>query len=167
MPPDLRLDQLHVEWTETRGVLTLPWGRCTLDATPDALILRAEGDDEQGLRRVQDLLAAHIGRFGRREELRVKWQESEPAAQRIEATGGAAVPAASASARRRHLTWAGVTVLGILAVAVHLGAVGAVLSAPGWTNWAVGAVLGAVVLKVAAVALLGRRVHRRSPRQTG
>ncbi|NUQ96449.1 MAG: DUF2218 domain-containing protein [Streptomyces sp.] len=72
--------------------MTLPWGRCTLDAASDALVLRAEGDDEQGQRQLQGLLATHLGRFGRR-------------------------ATASTSARRRHLTWAGITVLGILAPA--------------------------------------------------
>ncbi|MGW2706738.1 DUF2218 domain-containing protein [Streptomyces sp. NPDC001340] len=165
MPPELRPDQIQVEWTDTHGVLTLPWGRCTLDAASDALVLRAEGDDEQGLRRLQDLLAAHLGRFGRREELRVDWREATPAARCAEDAGSAVTTAASTSARRRHLTWAGVTVLGILAVAVHLGLAGAVLSAPHWTGWAAGAVLVAVLLKITAVTFLGRRVHRRSRRR--
>ncbi|MFJ9870235.1 DUF2218 domain-containing protein [Streptomyces sp. NPDC101165] len=167
MPPELRPDQIQVEWTDTQGVLTLPWGRCTMDAASDALVLRAEADDEQGLRRLQDLLAAHLSRFGRREELRVEWREPAPAARCAEDAGSPATTAASTSARRRHLTWAGVTVLGILAVAVHLGLAGAVLSTPNWTGWAAGTVVLAVLLKIVAVTFLGRRVHRRSRRQAG
>lgn len=167
MPAEFRPDQIHVEWTDTHGVLTLPWGRCTMDATSDALVLRAESEDEQGLRQLQGLLATHLARFSRREELRVDWHEPTPGTQPPEGTGTAPTPAASTSARRRRLTWAGIAVLGILAVAVHLGLAGAVLSAPRWTAWTVGAVLVAVLLKITAVTLLGRRVHRRSRRQAG
>ncbi|GGN79561.1 hypothetical protein GCM10011579_064170 [Streptomyces albiflavescens] len=168
MPPDLKPDQIHVEWSETQGVLSLPWGRCTLDAEADALMLRAEADDEEGLRRLQDLLEAHIGRFGRRDELRVDWQQPDrPAAERAEAAGATAPPAASVSARRGRLTWAGITVLGVLAVAVHLGLAGAVLSGPRWTGWVVGAVLAVIVVKITALTVFGRRVHRRSREQAG
>ncbi|WP_328891022.1 DUF2218 domain-containing protein [Streptomyces sp. NBC_00316] len=76
-PPELTPDRIDVEWSDTRGVVSLPWGRCTLDAAPEVLMLRAEADDEQGLRRLQDLLETHIGRFGRRDELRVDWRQSE------------------------------------------------------------------------------------------
>ncbi|MER6031380.1 hypothetical protein [Streptomyces sp. NPDC001851] len=95
------------------------------------------------------------------------WQESAPAAARsVEDTSGAVAPAASASPRRKHLTWAGITVLGILAVTVHVGLAGAMPSAPRWTDWAVGAVLLAVLLKTTAVTFPGR-VNRRSRRQAG
>ncbi|MFF4835347.1 DUF2218 domain-containing protein [Streptomyces sp. NPDC001315] len=165
LPPELEPEQIHVEWSQTRGVLSLPWGRCALDAEPDALVLHAEADDEQGLRRLQDLLETHIGRFGRRDELRVDWQQQEePAAQRAEVSGTTPPPAASGSAWRRRLTWAGITVLGTLAVAVHLGLADAVFSGPHWAGRVVGAVLAVIVVKITALTVLGRQVHRRSRR---
>jgi hypothetical protein len=44
-------------------------------ATPGMLTLRAEAADEEGLRRVQDLVARNIERFGRREHLSVVWRQ--------------------------------------------------------------------------------------------
>ena len=64
----------HVEWSETHGVVDLGWGRCTMQATPEALTLRAEADDEEHLQRLQHLLGGHLGRFGRRDQLRITWQ---------------------------------------------------------------------------------------------
>ncbi|MFG2951966.1 hypothetical protein [Streptomyces adustus] len=46
--------------------------------------------------------------------------------------------------------------------AVHLGLADALLSASHWTSWAVGAVLAAITVKLAAVLVVGRRFHRRS-----
>ncbi|MCF1595741.1 DUF2218 domain-containing protein [Streptomyces muensis] len=168
-PPGLRPDQIHVEWSDTQGVLTLPWGRCTLHAERDALVLRAEGDDEQGLRRLQELMATHLERFGRREGLQVNWQDEQ-------AGQGAGAPAArhedsgdarTSSPRRGHLASAGVAILALAIIAVHLGLAEAVLSGPRWTDWAVGAVLAVVVVKIAALTALGRHAHRRGRRRTG
>ncbi|AZQ39087.1 DUF2218 domain-containing protein [Streptomyces cyaneochromogenes] len=172
-PPGLRPDQIHVEWSDTQGVLTLPWGRCTLHAERDALVLRAEGDDEQGLRRLQELVTTHLDRFGRREGLQVDWQDEQD-----EQVGhGAGAPAArhqkdsavarTSSLRRRHLTWAGIAFLALAIIAVHLGLAEAVLSGPRWTDWTIGAVLAVVVVKIAAATALGRHAHRRGRRRTG
>jgi len=169
MPPDIQPHQIHVEYSDAQGVLRLPWGRCTMDAEPDALVLRAEADNEEGLRRLQDLLAAHIGRFGRREELRVEWRrlETTSAAWPTEETATARSLQQPAPARRRHLTWVGIATLAILVVAIHLGAADALLSAPRWTGWAVWGVMAAVVLKVTVLSVWGRRGHRRRRRQVG
>ena len=70
----------HVEWTETDGVVSFGWGQCTLRATPHALTLRAEAASEENLRRVQDIIASDIERFGKREDLQVIWQRPPPQA---------------------------------------------------------------------------------------
>jgi hypothetical protein len=66
--------QVHVEWSETQGTVTFDWGRCTMQADPDALKLRAEADDEDNLQRVQDLVGEHVERFGARDQLKVSWK---------------------------------------------------------------------------------------------
>ncbi len=169
MPPDIQPDQIHVAWSDTHGVLSLPWGRCTMNAEPGALVLRAESEDEAGLRRLQDLLTAHIGRFGRREKLRVEWRrlETTPAARPTHDPGTARTLPQPTPARRKHLTWAGIAVLAALALAVHLGLADTVLSAPRWTGWASWGVLAAVVLKVTVLSVWGHRAHRRSRGQVG
>lgn len=71
--PELRA---HVQWSETHGLVRFDWGRCTMEAGPDALTLRAEATDEEGLQRVQGLVAEHLERFGERDHLKVSWQPS-------------------------------------------------------------------------------------------
>ncbi|GAB2735297.1 DUF2218 domain-containing protein [Streptomyces bullii] len=171
-PTGPRPEQIRLDWSTTHGVLTLPWGRCTLHAAPDALVLRAEAEDAQGMRRLQDLMTSHLERFGRREGLRVRWRDGEaapdpaaPTARRTRTADTAGTP--TPPPWRRQLTWAGVTALVLVAVAVHLGSAGAVLSGPRWTAWAVGAVLAVAVVKIAALTFLGRHAHRRGRRRTG
>jgi hypothetical protein len=68
-PPEVR-----VECSETHEIVRLPWGQFTLQATPDTLTLRAEATDEDQLRRIQELIATRLERFGRRDHLKVDWQ---------------------------------------------------------------------------------------------
>jgi hypothetical protein len=68
----------HVECTETNGIVNFGWGQCTLRATPHTLTLRAEAASEEDLRRVQDIVASDIERFGKREHLQVTWQRPQP-----------------------------------------------------------------------------------------
>jgi uncharacterized protein len=66
--------QVQAEWSDTHGVIHFePWGRCTLEATTTTLLLRVEATGEDGLRRLQDVIAADLGRFGRRDHLTVNW----------------------------------------------------------------------------------------------
>jgi hypothetical protein len=69
-PPEM----LRTEWSDTKGRLVLNWGQCTLQAVPGTLTLRAEAADEDSLTRIQDLVAARLERFGRREHLTVTWR---------------------------------------------------------------------------------------------
>ena len=68
---------VQAEWSGTHGVIHFePWGRCTLEATATALLLRVEAAGEDGLRRLQDIIAADLGRFGRRDHLTVNWDST-------------------------------------------------------------------------------------------
>ncbi|WP_371643007.1 DUF2218 domain-containing protein [Streptomyces mirabilis] len=163
--PEIRPDQIHVEWTDTQGTVRLPWGTCALQAAPGALTLRAQSPDEESLRRLQDLVTTHLSRFSRRDPLQVDWQRPEaPAVQAAASTP--AVPPRGAALRRRHDGWTGVaTVVAVAAVvAVHLGLGGAVLADTRWTGWVVGFVLTAAVVKICVV---GSLAVRRGRRRTG
>ena len=72
-PPEVQ----NVEWSETHGTVNFGWGRCTMRAAPDMLTLRAEATDEEGLQRIQDLVAGRLERIGRRDQLTVSWQRTE------------------------------------------------------------------------------------------
>ncbi|MQA03835.1 MAG: DUF2218 domain-containing protein [Streptosporangiales bacterium] len=38
----------HARWSDDHGLLDFGWARCSLRADQDALVLRAEADDEEG-----------------------------------------------------------------------------------------------------------------------
>jgi len=71
----------HADWSDTEGTIEFGWGRCTLRATDDALILSAEADDEQLLQRVEEGIARGLERIGRRDQLTVTWQRTPPPPQ--------------------------------------------------------------------------------------
>jgi hypothetical protein len=67
----------HVERSDTAATLDFDQGRCTMRAEPDALVLRAEAGDAERLRRIEDLIAADLQRFGTREHLTVTWRDAD------------------------------------------------------------------------------------------
>nr|MDT0658916.1 DUF2218 domain-containing protein [Micromonospora sp. DSM 115978] len=71
--------QSHAEWNAERGFADFGWGRCTLLATPEALLLRAEAASEPGLGRVEYVMADHTERFGAPESLVVTWIRADDA----------------------------------------------------------------------------------------
>ena len=151
--PEVRPDQIQVEWTESEGTLRLPWGQCTLQAVPGTLRVHVEADDQENLGRLQDLVTTHIGRFSRRDPLRVEWQPSEAS---VDAPGEAVPP------RQRHGGRARFVLIGVavVAVALHLAFGGTVLAHTPWTGWVLGFLVTVVVTKVALVGGFALRRHR-------
>jgi hypothetical protein len=82
--------QVHAKWSEADGAISFdPWGTCTITASADRLVLRAEAADEENLRRIQDVLTRDIDRFGRRERLTITWHcPKTPGAERGEEPAG-------------------------------------------------------------------------------
>jgi hypothetical protein len=79
--------QVHVEWSDDRGVISFDWGRCTLHALPGVLRLRAEAPDEESLRRLEQRVADRLEQVGRRDHLTVTWRLAQGAdEQTIETT---------------------------------------------------------------------------------
>ncbi len=142
---------LHVECADDQVVVTFaPWGRATLRAQDDRLTVRAEATDEQNLRRIQDILARDIERFGRRDHLTLTWNgtDPDPPAHRLRA------PIV--------LTTAGV--LGIaLVVAVHLGVGGVALALGGVTFAVVALLVGHVAIPLAVLRIRRRLADRKGP----
>src|SRR5579859_6614680 len=70
--------QVRAECSDAEGTLTFtPWGRCTLAADENTLTLRIDAVDDESLRRIQDVVTADLGRFGRRDRLTVTWRQPE------------------------------------------------------------------------------------------
>lgn len=143
----------HVEWTDTHGTIDVGWGRCTVEATSDALTLRLESADEEGLERLQTAVAHRLETIGRRDGLKVNWQRP-----------GVRAPAPAARKRRGRVTTIALVAVGVLIVAVHVGLGGTALATSAWTVWATNILLVVVLLKVLIVAghvVMGRVVVRR------
>jgi hypothetical protein len=64
---------ISVEWSDAHGVLIFTGGQCTLQASADALTLRAEAADADSLQRMQEMLSMRLETIGRRDRLRVVW----------------------------------------------------------------------------------------------
>jgi hypothetical protein len=64
---------LHVEHTADAGTITLAWGQLRLRATARELVIRADAATEDDLRRIQDMTAGRLLKFGRRENLDIGW----------------------------------------------------------------------------------------------
>jgi hypothetical protein len=73
MPP-------RAEWTETHGTISFPGGTITLQASADALIVRADAGTEPELRHVQELLSGHLTTIGRPDQLIITWHRFDPPA---------------------------------------------------------------------------------------
>ena len=69
-PPEVR----RVERSGTEATVSLDRGQWTMRALPGRLAIRAEAADQEDLRRIQDLLATRLEKFGHREHLTVTWQ---------------------------------------------------------------------------------------------
>ncbi|HEV8559955.1 MAG TPA: DUF2218 domain-containing protein [Actinophytocola sp.] len=159
--PEARHDipaHIDAEWSDTQGVVSVDGGRCTLRATPDTLILRAEADTEEKLQRMQDLITRNLTRFSRRDPLTVNWHRESTA-------GGAAdpttAPVRKLTTRHGHRRTIVLLAAGVLAIAAHVVLGGAVLAAPSWTSLAADVVLVIVVVKVAVIGI-GYLAHRHS-----
>jgi hypothetical protein len=151
-----RPKSIKAEWTEAEGTITVDGGRCVLRATPEALTLRVEAEDEGQLQRIQALVTRNISRMGRRDNLTVEWSP-------LEGTDGAAPgPAArtvdAASHRGGRHTVFGLGSAAVLVVAVHAGLAAGVLTMPQWASLGVDVALLAVLVKLAFV---GAHVWRR------
>jgi hypothetical protein len=64
---------LQAEHTHDTGTVTLSWGQLALRASADELTIRASAGSRENLRRIQDMTAGRLARFGRREHLDIQW----------------------------------------------------------------------------------------------
>lgn len=65
--------RVPAEATEERGAIRFSFGVCELRVEPEALILRAEADDEEAVARLEGVVGSHLERFGQKDGLQVRW----------------------------------------------------------------------------------------------
>lgn len=64
---------LHAEHTQDAGTVTLSWGQLALRASAGELTVRASADNQENLRRIQEMTAGRLAKFARREHLDIQW----------------------------------------------------------------------------------------------
>jgi uncharacterized protein len=78
--------RILAEWNEPAqtGLLQFEIGRCTMEATPDQLLLHVDldADTDPGevgtrLALIEDVVGRHLVRFGIRDELVVRWRRAD------------------------------------------------------------------------------------------
>jgi hypothetical protein len=67
--------KVEVELRDGVSRVRLPSGEFELAPGPASLVVRARADDGTGLRRVQDVVASHLGRFARAGALEIDWTQ--------------------------------------------------------------------------------------------
>lgn len=68
----------RAEASGSEGSIEFPWGRCTLQATGDSLILRAEAERQEQLERITEGMAERLQKIGRHDGIAVTWQLASP-----------------------------------------------------------------------------------------
>jgi hypothetical protein len=76
------------EWSGTDGIIDFGWGRCTLHASDEELLLHAEADDQQHLHRIQDALTTRLQQISHRDQLTISWRQPPPDAESNASPGG-------------------------------------------------------------------------------
>ena len=156
----------QTQWSDSRGTIRFKWGQCSVEATEEALVLRSESADEEGLRRIQDGIASRLETIGRRDNLTVTWQRMPLDHAEVSEPVGPAQP----DRRRRLLMTIGLVLAGLLVIAVHVGLFGSAIATSSWTKWGVNALVALIVVKLIIVAghvLLARRAAHRRKRRAG
>ena len=140
--------------TDESVVLDLAWGRCTVTADDDALVLLAEAETHEDLAKIQAGVGQRVTKIGRRDGLGVTWSPAEGDS----GAEGATVPASS---RRSGVITALILIAVVAVIGIHLG-IGVALLRRQWTWWLLGAVAALVILKLSMARHLvsSIRAHR-------
>jgi hypothetical protein len=153
-PPWLREVEVAADWSGTAGTITfIPWGRCDLTATADALIVRIDASDASDLEKIQTIIGNNLERMSHRNPLSVSWIRGETAQ-----TTDPDIPRPPAEKTARHpkLRVASITVVAALAVIAHLALSGSLIADLSLTSTVGILALALLVFKFATIALAGR-----------
>ncbi|MEH1127362.1 DUF2218 domain-containing protein [Micromonospora sp. CPCC 206061] len=154
--------RVAANWSDSEGTITFtPWGRCILTADADALTIRVDASDQDGLTQIRDIVTRNLLRFSSRDPLSVIWEEPP-------APGGVPVtpvtettPQPGRDARRVRLQVGLLILVGVLAIGVHVGLAGPLVGHSRWAGIASDLVVAAIVAKLAVVAWTHYRSRRR------
>jgi hypothetical protein len=69
--------RFQVEFNESRGTVRMNEANCSFQAEPQRLLMTLDGGDPEALPRLCEVVAEHLKRFAFREEIDVRWSETE------------------------------------------------------------------------------------------
>lgn len=154
--------QVAAEWSDTRGTVTFtPWGECTLAAETNALTVRIEAVDEDGLDQIRDVITRDFERFSRRDPLTVTWHQPETPDASSRPEGGGVTPRHGRGLTHGNLQTILLVLAAVVVIGLHLGLAGTIAADSRWTGMATNFVLALVALKVALIALVRFGIRRR------
>ena len=65
--------KLPVSYDKEKGRIEFELGVCSMAASPDLLILRADAADEEKLGRLENVVVRHLERFAFRDKPEIRW----------------------------------------------------------------------------------------------
>jgi hypothetical protein len=65
--------KVDAAFDDDSGYIQFEFGRCDLRAGEGALHLTVTAEDDEGRERMRNVIGSHLERFGRRDELSVRW----------------------------------------------------------------------------------------------
>jgi hypothetical protein len=146
----------YVAKKDGRAEIRFADGSWDLEAVDGALVLRVEADGAAALERLKAAIAARIEKVGRRDGLAVVWSSPEsPHDDHGNGAGGAGAAPRRPGRRpwRRRIGW---FALAALAVAIHLGLIGALLGGGRWKDVAAETIIAVIAVKLVLLALHAR-----------
>lgn len=70
--------RVSADWSDGTGTVTFePWGRCSMAASENVLMVRIDAADQESLRRIQRIVTDDLSRLGRRDGLTLDWRRPE------------------------------------------------------------------------------------------
>ena len=66
--------KVDASFGDDTGYIQFEYGRCSLHASDGVLALEVTAGDEESHERMERVIASHLERFGRRDELSVAWE---------------------------------------------------------------------------------------------
>ena len=63
----------EVTFTPQDGEIAFPFGHCKLTATGDLLTMIVSADDEESLKRTEQVVGSHLERFAFKEQPQIHW----------------------------------------------------------------------------------------------
>ena len=67
--------KVPAQYDETYGSVEFQFGKCSMEAKSDQLIVSIQSDNGKSLQSLKDIVGRHIEKFGIKENIQVEWED--------------------------------------------------------------------------------------------